>query len=30
MLFGIDQVMKFAGSLIEGEFITPQGISDLQ
>jgi hypothetical protein len=29
MLYGIDQLMRFSNSLIEGEFITPQGISDL-
>lgn len=29
MLYGIEQVIRFAHSLIEGEFITPQGITEL-
>lgn len=29
MLYGIDQVIRFCHSLIEGEFITPHGISEL-
>ncbi len=29
ILYGIEQVMRFSHSLIEGEFITPHGFSDL-
>lgn len=29
MLYGIDQLMRFCHSLIEGEFISPEGISQL-
>lgn len=29
MLYGIDQVMRFAHSLIEGEYVSPQGLSEL-
>ena len=30
MVYGIEQVMRFAHSLIEGEFVTPQGIEELK
>jgi len=29
MLYGIDQVNRFAHSLIEGEYVTPKGLGDL-
>lgn len=29
MLYGIEQVNRFASSLIEGEFVTPKGLGDL-
>ncbi len=30
MVYGIEQVIRFAHSLIEGEFLTPNGIEELK
>lgn len=30
MVYGVEQVMRFAHSLIEGEFITSQGLEELK